>query len=412
MARFSRSLPERSKEAVILCCHEGEIADRSREPMQAIAAFDHMTSLPPPAEQVAAGDVHEGAGAFEALVGDADPVRSEEERDDTADEAAPASGVICLSGLLLPTDSDPVGEGTANPVDGLGGARLQSGAEATGSLDMMPAVGGAPGEIAPPADSGDPAGEATQFTVDGPDASGAMPEPEVAVAEKPREAGPRAATGEPQSAGEEAGEVEIRPAGEGADASGGEASDDSAQHGAEDAPAAPNGKVAETGTSRHGGVFALYEAAASATARPPESAPVQPGQQTALVRQMSFELGQAVTAQPDGTVEMTFSEDDLGHIKVSMRHEDGVMSVTIHADRQEAIDLLRRHTDIFARDMRGLGFSDVGFSFNERGGGQKPLTGGPVSGAAGETAPAIADIPVHSDTRSRTGGSSGLDLRI
>lgn len=227
----------------------------------------------------------------------------------------------------------------------------------------------------------------------------------------PKDAQSSTAKVEKLEVGENRGEVsETLPAAE-ADtgASRDDATDDSAKDGSTDRTLQHVDVKAE---SKNSTVFAVYEAAAVATARPSVTATSVPDQ-SALMRNVSSELGQAIVGQPDGTVELTLAPDDeLGHVKVSMRHEDGVMSVSIQADRQETIDLMRRHIDVLTREMRDLGFTDVGFNFNDRGTGQQSLLNAASVETSDDAGSLLSAPTIAPDVRSRTGGMSALDLRM
>lgn len=166
-------------------------------------------------------------------------------------------------------------------------------------------------------------------------------------------------------------------------------------------------------SSKQGGVFALYEAATAATSVRSHAVATGVTDQSALVRNLSAELRQAVTEQPDGTVEVTLSPDDFGHAKVSLRQEDGGISVSVQTDRQDTIDVMRRHVDSLVRDMRELGFADVTFTFNDRSGSaQQQGVQTAEADAAGEEYPPDASTPVNSEALPRKDGRGALDLRM
>lgn len=160
------------------------------------------------------------------------------------------------------------------------------------------------------------------------------------------------------------------------------------------------------------GVFALYEAASTATARPIGHAHTALDQ-GAAARHVSQQVSHAVAGKPDGTVELSLSPDELGQVKVILKHEDGGIAVSIHAERQETLDLMRRHVDILARDFRDMGYTDVSFSFSDRRGNQQG-----AAFAAGQDFNSGTDAQAISDTSGpipaapRRLAAGGLDLRM
>lgn len=160
------------------------------------------------------------------------------------------------------------------------------------------------------------------------------------------------------------------------------------------------------------GVFALYEAASTATARPIGHAHAALDQ-GAAARHVSQQVSHAVAGKPDGTVELSLSPDELGQVKVILKHEDGGIAVSIHAERQETLDLMRRHVDILARDFRDMGYTDVSFSFSDRRGNQQGAAF--VAGQdfnSGTDAQAISDTSGPIPAAPRRLAAGGLDLRM
>ena len=111
----------------------------------------------------------------------------------------------------------------------------------------------------------------------------------------------------------------------------------------------------------------------------------------------------AVQRRTGGRVELTLSPAELGRVEITMQSRDGGMSVSLNAERPETLELLRRHIDLLAADMRQLGMTDLSFSFGrEPAGDPSPGEGegegqGSNDGEAGarpgdrHAAPAVGD---------------------
>ena len=70
---------------------------------------------------------------------------------------------------------------------------------------------------------------------------------------------------------------------------------------------------------------------------------------------------------PDGVVEVTLSPEELGRVRVSMQASESGMTVQITAERPETLELMRRHIDVLAGELRGQGHTGLAFSFAQNG---------------------------------------------
>ena len=141
---------------------------------------------------------------------------------------------------------------------------------------------------------------------------------------------------------------------------------------------------------------------------PPRAVAVEP---TAASVHVSRQLAEAVGERREGAVEVALAPEELGKVRLRLHVHDGVMSVSIQAERAETLDLMRRHADILARDFRELGFRDVAFSFAEHSGQRTtpppdPEDGGEVNAPMIEP-PRPISIPLRPSAAGR-----GLDLRM
>lgn len=81
-------------------------------------------------------------------------------------------------------------------------------------------------------------------------------------------------------------------------------------------------------------------------------------------------------------VELTLAPEELGRIRMTMAGDGGHMTVIVHADRAETLDLLRRNIDMLAQDFRDLGYAQTSFSFDGGGADPPPLPPHPSRGPA------------------------------
>jgi flagellar hook-length control protein FliK len=78
---------------------------------------------------------------------------------------------------------------------------------------------------------------------------------------------------------------------------------------------------------------------------------------------LSARLAETVARFPDRPVVVTLSPEELGRVRMALTTTDGALTMVVHADRPETLDLLRRHIDTLAQDFRDLGFENLDFYF-------------------------------------------------
>lgn len=125
-------------------------------------------------------------------------------------------------------------------------------------------------------------------------------------------------------------------------------------------------------------------------------------------------LAEIVARFPDRPVEVTLSPEELGRVRMTLATQDGTLTLAVHADRSETVELMRRHIDQLAQEFRDLGFADLNFSFSHRDGAAsdsrpEPRAVSALEEAAPPLLPATSLAPGHA-ARDGTGG--GLDLRM
>lgn len=124
-------------------------------------------------------------------------------------------------------------------------------------------------------------------------------------------------------------------------------------------------------------------------------------------------LAEVVATFPDRAIELTLSPEELGRVRMTLATHDGTLTLSVQADRQKTIDLMRRHIDQLAQDFRDLGFTDLNFTFGSGnaapGGGEERPTGDPATNPAPAT-PARTPAAPGGNLHGRPGG--GLDLRL
>ncbi|MEO1637946.1 MAG: flagellar hook-length control protein FliK [Pseudomonadota bacterium] len=144
----------------------------------------------------------------------------------------------------------------------------------------------------------------------------------------------------------------------------------------------------------------------AATPMTSTAAPPTAGAETA--RQIASQIGLAISQQPGKPVEIALHPEELGRVRFSLSAGDGVVVMALQAERAETQDLLRRHIDVLAQELRALGYDNLSFSFGSTAQGQAdgnegdtPATNQPV------TEETTASVPPQQLIT-----TTGLDLRL
>jgi flagellar hook-length control protein FliK len=87
-------------------------------------------------------------------------------------------------------------------------------------------------------------------------------------------------------------------------------------------------------------------------------------------RSVILQLAASIAGNRDGTFEIQLAPEELGRVILTLQTSDDAVVVAIQAERQETLDLMRRHADILQREFREAGFTSLSFSF-----GQEPSDG-------------------------------------
>ncbi|NRB35193.1 MAG: flagellar hook-length control protein FliK [Rhodobacteraceae bacterium] len=99
----------------------------------------------------------------------------------------------------------------------------------------------------------------------------------------------------------------------------------------------------------------------------PSPLPSGPAPTTAsLVPQTAVQIGEIMLRRPDGPVEVQLHPEDLGPIRLIVSQSETGMRVSISAERADVLDLLKRHADQLADDLRRLGYGDASLDFGQQ----------------------------------------------
>ena len=135
-----------------------------------------------------------------------------------------------------------------------------------------------------------------------------------------------------------------------------------------------------------------------------------------LSRHVAQQVADVARMMPDRPVELTLNPEELGRLRMTFTVDGGSMAVAVTAERPETMDLLRRHIDALAQELREIGYEDVSFDFAQGGHAQgegDQDTGSALSFGDAEGAGdlALTDAP-NAPVRLSLGHGGGMDIRL
>lgn len=142
---------------------------------------------------------------------------------------------------------------------------------------------------------------------------------------------------------------------------------------------------------------------------PPPTTSFVISQPAQTVGQVAAQMAVAISQSASGTTQIALSPEELGKVRMVMAVQESTITMTVHAERPEVTDLLRRHVDTLAEEFRDMGFTDISFSF-EGGDHANGAVDDELDASVTSVDETDADTPVtHYRMRS---GTTGLDVRI
>lgn len=134
--------------------------------------------------------------------------------------------------------------------------------------------------------------------------------------------------------------------------------------------------------------------------------------QSHLARAVTQQIFESIRLPMDGSIEIRLSPDELGRVKLSMVPGEAGLVVQLVAERPETLDLLRRHADLLAAELRDAGYSGLQFSFSGEGGNKTQAF--ELSEDSPDTSgePFASVKPAAQRQASVAGSNSGLDIRL
>jgi flagellar hook-length control protein FliK len=130
----------------------------------------------------------------------------------------------------------------------------------------------------------------------------------------------------------------------------------------------------------------------------------------AQAREVVHQIVDAIRASASARdVEVALSPEELGRVRLSLS-VDGGQIAHIVAERPETLDLIRRHIDLFAQELRAQGLGAFQFRFDGEGGRPGWQHPQDANGYA-DTEEDTSDAALHQNSIPSS-PSAGLNLRL
>lgn len=108
-------------------------------------------------------------------------------------------------------------------------------------------------------------------------------------------------------------------------------------------------------------VFAMRgETATASTAH----ATQVPQTSTPLPQHIARQIVEALQSMPNRPVEISLNPEELGRVRLALSSSETGIVVNVLAERQETVDLLRRHISHLEAAFLDIGYADIAFSFS------------------------------------------------
>lgn len=128
-----------------------------------------------------------------------------------------------------------------------------------------------------------------------------------------------------------------------------------------------------------------------------------------VARSIAGQLAAVITAKPGGgSVEIALNPDELGKVAITLTARDDGMHMVIAADRQETLDLMRRHISILSSEFRDLGLGNLSFDLGTSSNAQQD-----DETPSGQSVVLTAETETETfDPHLRASPNRALDLRL
>lgn len=132
-----------------------------------------------------------------------------------------------------------------------------------------------------------------------------------------------------------------------------------------------------------------------------------------IAQYVARQIAEALQTMPNRPVEISLNPEELGRVRLALSSSEAGIVVNVLAERQETVDLLRRHISHLESAFQDIGYNDIAFSFSG-GGQQQEETDGEAHSSAGSKGSVTSDESVVATAQIALNASleAGLDIRL
>ena len=123
------------------------------------------------------------------------------------------------------------------------------------------------------------------------------------------------------------------------------------------------------------------------------------------------QVSEAIRATSSGSVEIKLNPEELGRVKLVMTLQDAGMLVAFSTERSETMELIRRHVDLLAQELRQSGHQSVDFQFEGDGRRQEGRKNPPIVDDGTPATVRVVELS-RSQSASKAELDGHLDIRI
>lgn len=127
-------------------------------------------------------------------------------------------------------------------------------------------------------------------------------------------------------------------------------------------------------------------------------------------RHIAMQLATQFAKQGDGSTIIRLNPEELGQVKMTLRTVDGVMAMSIVAERPETAEIMRRNINELVQEFQALGYDNLSFDFG--GGDSAPADNTSAAPLQNDEADQRNDAPVQSHTAHDMVADGHLNLRL
>jgi flagellar hook-length control protein FliK len=109
-----------------------------------------------------------------------------------------------------------------------------------------------------------------------------------------------------------------------------------------------------------------------------------PSANVEVARDLAQQIGARIMPLARGQFELALAPAELGRLEIALREVDGVMTLSVTAERPETLDLIRRHVDLLAQELRQMAQRELLLQLGT--GGTGAGSGGPNARASDQGA--------------------------